>query len=65
MLQKKLLFKGGVVTTLVNSTQQWDYPNGWAPLQWIAIEGLKQYGHIALADDIGNRLNLPFFCAVY
>ncbi|HDN79927.1 MAG TPA: hypothetical protein ENG33_05625 [Chloroflexi bacterium] len=23
---------------------QWDYPNGWAPLHWIAVKGLKKYG---------------------
>ena len=29
--------------------QQWDAPNGWAPLQWIAVEGLDRYGHRPLA----------------
>ena len=35
--------------------QQWDAPNGWAPLQWIAIDGLRRYGEPALAKDIGTR----------
>jgi alpha,alpha-trehalase len=26
---------------LVASGQQWDQPNGWAPLQWVAVVGLK------------------------
>ena len=39
----KLLQIGGMATTLVSSGQQWDQPNGWAPLQWIAaILGLRQ-----------------------
>mgnify|MGYP002150958722 CR=1 FL=1 len=34
-----LLAEGGLLTTNTESGQQWDAPNGWAPLQWIAIEG--------------------------
>lgn len=26
-------------------TYQWDFPNGWAPLQYIAIEGLRKYNY--------------------
>jgi alpha,alpha-trehalase len=40
------------VTTLEMTGQQWDAPNGWAPLQWIAIEGLRNYGYHQLADKI-------------
>lgn len=38
---------GGLASTekLPLSTKQWDYPNGWAPLQFIVIEGLKRYGY--------------------
>ncbi|TAK34367.1 MAG: trehalase, partial [Lysobacteraceae bacterium] len=32
--------------------QQWDAPNGWAPLQWVAIQGLREYGYHGLADKI-------------
>jgi alpha,alpha-trehalase len=39
-------------TTLVDTGQQWDDPNGWAPLQWIAIAGLERYGETALARRI-------------
>ncbi|MCP3731124.1 alpha,alpha-trehalase TreF [Sphingomonas sp. MG17] len=53
--QDKLLAPGGLRTTLVDSGQQWDSPNGWAPLQWIAIAGLRRYGHDALAGDIASR----------
>ncbi|MBK82474.1 MAG: alpha,alpha-trehalase [Gammaproteobacteria bacterium] len=48
---------GGVVTTSAafESTQQWDYPNGWAPLQWTTIVGLVNYGHTQLALEIAQR----------
>lgn len=62
-LKKDFLKKGGLVTTLVNSGQQWDSPNGWAPLQWIAIEGLRNYGYYHLAKIIKSRwikTNLKF-----
>ena len=37
--------QGGLVTTLSETGQQWDVPNGWAPLQWMAYKGIKNYGH--------------------
>ncbi|HTL09576.1 MAG TPA: alpha,alpha-trehalase TreA [Chitinophagaceae bacterium] len=55
MLEEKFLQAGGLVTTLRQSGQQWDFPNGWAPLQWIAYKGLKNYGHDALARRIRER----------
>ena len=51
-LEKDFLKPGGLVTTLIDNGQQWDSPNGWAPLQLIAIEGLRNYGYFALADKI-------------
>lgn len=54
-LKADFLKPGGLVTTLVESGQQWDSPNGWAPLQWIAIEGLRRYGYNDLAADISDR----------
>jgi alpha,alpha-trehalase len=50
-----LLEAGGLSTTTVNTGEQWDAPNGWAPLNWIAIRGLERYGQDALARDIGTR----------
>ena len=38
----ELLKAGGIVTTPVTSGQQWDSPNGWAPLQWLAVSGLAR-----------------------
>ncbi|HEX7380552.1 MAG TPA: alpha,alpha-trehalase TreF [Nevskiaceae bacterium] len=54
-LRAQLLAPGGLATTTIGSGQQWDQPNGWAPLQWIAIQGLVRYGEQQLADDIATR----------
>ncbi|MEO1969609.1 MAG: alpha,alpha-trehalase TreF [Sphingomonadaceae bacterium] len=53
--RKYLLAQGGLRTTLVQTGQQWDAPNGWAPLQWIAIAGLDRYGAPDLARDVAHR----------
>ena len=55
LLLEKLLDDGGVLTSMVDSDQQWDAPNGWAPLQWVAYQGLRHYGFEAEADDIKTR----------
>ncbi|MEJ2196528.1 MAG: trehalase family glycosidase, partial [Ignavibacteriaceae bacterium] len=53
---KKLFLKnGGLISTSNHTGQQWDAPNGWAPLQWMAIIGLRNYGFNDLADDIKSR----------
>ncbi|WP_075181049.1 alpha,alpha-trehalase TreA [Pantoea sp. 1.19] len=52
---KQLLKSGGLLTTTLHSGQQWDAPNGWAPLQWVAVEGLERYHQPALARDIAMR----------
>jgi len=54
-LEKDFLAKGGLLTTLVDSGQQWDAPNGWAPLIWISVQGLRKYGHDNLAEEIKGR----------
>jgi len=54
-LKSTFLLKGGLVTTPVGTAQQWDSPNGWPPLQWIAIQGLRHYQHHELADTIATR----------
>ncbi|WP_294200205.1 alpha,alpha-trehalase TreF [uncultured Sphingomonas sp.] len=50
-----LVGEGGLRTTNIRTGQQWDAPNGWAPLQWVAVEGLGRYGEQALAKDIARR----------
>ena len=42
-------------TTSVKSGQQWDAPNGWAPLQWVAASGLQNYGQDTVAMDVTWR----------
>ncbi len=55
LMEDKFLYPGGLTTTLNNTGQQWDAPNGWAPLQWITFQGLRQYGHMDLAETIRNN----------
>lgn len=55
MIDKEFLQPGGLVTTLVDNSQQWDSPNGWAPLHYIVIEGLRRYGYHTLAEEIKKR----------
>ncbi len=54
-LEKDFLRSGGLVTTLNYSNQQWDAPNGWAPLQWVSIKGLMNYGFDKLAKEVRRR----------
>jgi alpha,alpha-trehalase len=55
IIRQNLLKDGGIVTTPNNSGQQWDAPNGWAPLQWMMVWGLNRSGQSALARDIASR----------
>ena len=54
-IERQLLAPGGLRSTLIDTGQQWDKPNGWAPLQWIAVHGLDRTGHKSLADKISQR----------
>lgn len=45
------LYPGGVPNTLMQSGEQWDYPNVWPPMQYILVEGLK-----ALDDEKASEL---------
>ena len=55
ILRERLLQPHGLATTTVRSGEQWDLPNGWAPLQWLAIRGLSRYGEDALAREVASR----------
>ena len=55
MLKKKLLQPGGIQTTENNTGEQWDAPNGWAPLEWMTIWGLDRCGQKELGRDIAQR----------
>ena len=54
-LARDFLQPGGFVTTTITSGQQWDAPNGWAPLEWMGIEGVRRYGRDDLAAEAGAR----------
>ena len=53
-LQAEFLRPGGLLTTRA-SGQQWDAPNAWAPLEYLAIQGLRRTGQRALADTVAHR----------
>ena len=52
ILASQFLKTGGLTTTLAFTGQQWDAPNGWAPLQWMAFKGLQNYGFTDLANQV-------------
>jgi alpha,alpha-trehalase len=54
-VRRQLLKEGGLVTSTLASGEQWDAPNGWAPLQWIGVSGLERYGEGQLAATIACR----------
>lgn len=53
-LKNKFLQSGGLVTTFKRSGQQWDSPNAWAPLQYMAIDGLNKYNYSGLARSVAE-----------
>jgi alpha,alpha-trehalase len=63
-VKRDLLEPGGLRATALRTGQQWDAPNGWAPLQWIAIQGLDAYGEHRLARLIAVRW-LMSVCRTY
>lgn len=55
VIHSQFFKEGGLITTLSTTGQQWDAPNGWAPLQWITISGLMNYGMFHLASAITSK----------
>lgn len=51
---------GGLQTSTTRSGSQWDAPFGWAPMQMIAVAGLRRYGYHTAA----NRISLKFLSLV-
>ncbi len=56
--------KGGLTTTVGNvmyaslfgsAKTQWAYPNGWAPLHFLVISGLEDYGYDEQAKEIAYK----------
>lgn len=54
-IESEFLRPGGLVSTTYETGQQWDSPNGWAPLQYMAVIGLENYGYHTLAKNIKDR----------
>ncbi|TQS57014.1 hypothetical protein DSN66_05570 [Salmonella enterica subsp. enterica serovar Typhimurium] len=55
VVRSRLLTPGGIMATEYETGEQWDKPNGWAPLQWMAIQGFKRYGDDMLGDEIAHN----------
>lgn len=51
---------GGLLTSTSVSGSQWDAPFGWAPMQLLAVGGLRRYGHAREAE----RLSVKFLSLV-
>lgn len=70
---RKFEERGGLTTTAAQQLSQfvpgttpvqWAYPNGWAPLHFIVVEGLERYGYREDAERIARRwlmTNLSWF----
>ena len=43
---------GGLTMSRLESQAQWDYPYGWAPIQLLAVDGMRRYGFTAEADRV-------------
>jgi len=46
---------GGIVMSTQETQAQWDYPFGWAPIQLLAVEGMRRYGHNVEADRVSTE----------
>ena len=49
---------GGILTTDQSYAMehvQWNYPVGWAPQQWVAIQGLERYGFHDAAQCVAQK----------
>ena len=45
-------------TSKLNSGQQWDFPNAWAPLQHLFVMGLRNVAHLnPEAGDMARNLS--------
>lgn len=54
-LMENFLQPGGMVSTLIPTGEQWDFPNGWPPLQWIVVKGLLNYEFKGEASQVSCR----------
>jgi alpha,alpha-trehalase len=52
--------QGGIAMSRQNTQAQWDYPYGWAPIQLLAVEGLRRYAY----RREGDRISYNFLTTV-
>lgn len=48
---------GGLTMDNLASGAQWDYPFGWAPTNWLTVDGLDKYGFHDDAHRIAGKFN--------
>ena len=46
---------GGIAMSTQQTQGQWDYPFGWAPIQLLAVEGMRRYGYQLEADRVSTE----------
>jgi alpha,alpha-trehalase len=46
---------GGLAMSPEQSGAQWDYPYGWAPVEMLAIQGIRRYGFNEDADRLSSK----------
>ena len=51
---------GGLVMSERNTGVQWDYPYTWAPVELLAVDGLRRYGY----NSEANRISYEFLSMV-
>jgi alpha,alpha-trehalase len=51
---------GGLVMSSYSSGVQWDYPYAWAPVELLAVRGLRRYGY----TEEANRISYEFLSMV-
>lgn len=47
--------RGGLAMSATDSGVQWDLPYGWAPLEWIAVDGMRRCGDTADARRVAQE----------
>ncbi len=46
---------GGLAMSTLASGVQWDLPYGWAPVNWLAVDGMKEAADLKDAERLSNK----------
>lgn len=57
-------FPGGIPNTLLQTGEQWDYPNAWAPMQYMVTEGLRSLNDKD-ATDLADKFTIRWVQSNY